>query len=90
MCVDNQRRLDRPCIDFVQFGNYYHFSLYSYYKSENHNDSKVSFCYFILLDWLDLNLIPITVKYYVPFYYLLVGLLLGKVFRFFLKIFMNF
>ena len=25
MCVDNQRRLDRPCIDFVQFGNYLEF-----------------------------------------------------------------
>lgn len=46
MCVDNQRRLDRPCIDFVQFGNYYYFSLYivvlkrqEFSKSENHNDS---------------------------------------------------
>ena len=23
LCVDNQRRLDRPCIDFTQFGIYF-------------------------------------------------------------------
>ena len=38
LCVDNQRRLDRPCIDFTQFGIYFIYNwtiiniyLFSYY-----------------------------------------------------------
>lgn len=46
LCVDNQRRHDRPCISFVQFGKFY-------FKS----DLKHTLCYILVksfpsLDWL--------------------------------------